>query len=109
MENLHIPLLYLSLNILLQHTHQIQLHILVDFAVAGEGTAAFFVAAEGADEVRAFDLFVEVTDKAAAGQVGGCDFVERADFLLAGGWALTGLSFYQNLKNGHFRSPRCTR
>ena len=73
---------------LLQHTHQIPLHIFIDFAVAGEGTAAFFVAAEGADEVRVFDLFVEVTDKAAAGQVGGCDFVERADFLLAGGWVI---------------------
>ena len=45
---------------LLQHTHQIPPHILVDFfrirfsdsvgyAVAGEGAAAFFVAAEGAD------------------------------------------------------------
>ena len=46
------------------------------------------MAAEGADEVQVFDLFVEVTDKAAAGQVGGCDFVERADFLLAGGWVI---------------------
>ena len=84
---------------LLQHTHQIPLHILVDFfrirfsdsvgyAVAGEGAAAFFVTAEGADEVRVFDLFVEVADKAAAGQVGGCDFVERADFLFAGGWII---------------------
>ena len=52
------------------------------------------MAAEGADEVQVFDLFVEVTDKAAAGQVGGCDFVERADFLLAGGWALTGFFFW---------------
>ena len=52
---------------LFQHTHQILLQILVDFAVAGEGAAAFFVAAEGADEVRVFDLFVEVADKAAAG------------------------------------------
>jgi hypothetical protein len=49
---------------LFQHTNQIPLHILVDFAVAGEGTAAFFVAAEGTDEVRVFDLFVEVADKA---------------------------------------------
>ena len=84
---------------LLQHTHQIPLHILVDFfrirfsdfvgyAVAGEGAAAFFVAAEGADQVRVFDLFVEVADKAAASQVGGCDFVERADILLAGGWII---------------------
>ena len=63
---------------LLQHTHQIPLHILIDFAVAGEGAAALFVAAEGTDEVRVFNLFVEVADKAAAGQVGGCDFVERA-------------------------------
>ena len=36
------------------------------------------MAAEGADQIRVFDLFVEVADKAAAGQVGGCDFVERA-------------------------------
>ena len=54
MQNLHIPLLYLSLNILLQHTHQIPLHIFVDFfrirfsdsvgyAIAGEGAAAFDV------------------------------------------------------------------
>ena len=70
---------------LLQHTHQIPLHIFVDFAVAGEGAAAFFVAAEGADQVRVFDLFVEVADKAAAGQVGGCDFVERADLRLRPG------------------------
>ena len=79
---------YFILIILFQHTHQIPLHILVDFAVAGEGAAAFFVAAEGADQVRVFDLLVEVADKAAAGQVGGCDFVERADFLLAGGWVI---------------------
>ena len=92
---------------LLQHTHQIPLHILVDFAVAGEGTAAFFVAAEGANEVRVFDLFVEVADKAATGQVGGCDFVERADFLLAGGWALTGFFFWSKPQNGHFWSPLC--
>ncbi len=88
MQNLHIPLLNLSLNILFQHTHQIPLHILIDFAVAGEDATAFFVAAEGADQVRVFDLFVEVADKAAAGQVGGCHFVERADFLLAGGWII---------------------
>ena len=74
--------------VLFQHTHQIPLHILVNFAVAGEGTAAFFVAAEGADQVRVLDLFVEVADKTAAGQVGGCNFVERADFLLAGGWII---------------------
>ena len=67
------------------------------------------MAAEGADQVRVFDLFVEVTDKAAAGQVGGCDFVERADLLLAGGWALTGLYFFKTSKNGHFWSPQCKR
>ena len=52
---------------LLQHTNQIPLHIFVDFfrirfsdsvgyAVAGEGAAIFFVAAEGADQVRVLDL-----------------------------------------------------
>ena len=79
---------YFILIIPFQHTHQIPLHIFVDFAVAGEGTAAFFVAAEGADQVRILDLFVEVADKAAAGQMGRCNFVERADFLLAGGWII---------------------
>ena len=73
---------------LLQHTHQIPLHILVDFAVAGEGAAAFFVAAEGSDQVRVLNLFVEVADKAAAGQMGRCNFVERTDFLFAGGWII---------------------
>ena len=43
------------------------------------------MAAEGADQVRVFDLFVEVADKAAAGQIGGCDFVERADLRLRPG------------------------
>ena len=43
------------------------------------------MAAEGSNQIRVLDLFVEVADKAAAGQVGGCDFVERADFLFAGG------------------------
>jgi len=70
---------------LLQHTNQIPLHILVDFAVADEGATAFFVAAEGSNQIRVLDLFVEVTDKAAASHVGGCYFVERADFLFAGG------------------------
>ena len=46
------------------------------------------MAAEGADQVRILDLFVEVADKAAAGQVGGSHFVERADFLFAGGWVI---------------------
>ena len=73
---------------LFQHTHQIPLHIFVDFAVAGKGAAAFFVAAEGSDQVRVLDLFVEVADKTAAGQMGRCNFVERADFLLAGGWIM---------------------
>ena len=43
---------------------------------------------EGADQVRVLDLFVEVADKAAASQVGGCNFIERADFLFAGGWII---------------------
>ena len=73
---------------LLQHTHQIPFHIFVDFAVAGEGAATFFVAAEGSDQVRILDLFVEVADEAAAGQMGRCNFVERADFLFAGGWII---------------------
>ena len=46
------------------------------------------MAAEGTDQVRILDLFVEVADKTAAGQMGGCDFVERADFLFAGGWII---------------------
>lgn len=46
------------------------------------------MAAEGADPVRVLDLFVEVADKAAAGQMGRCNFVERADFLFAGGWII---------------------
>ena len=79
---------YFILIILFQHTHQISLHILVDFAVAGEGAATFFVAAEGSDQVRILDLFVEVADEATAGQMGRCNFVERADFLFAGGWII---------------------
>lgn len=79
---------YFILIIPFQHTHQIPLHIFVDCTVAGEGSAAFFVAAEGADQVRILDLFVEVTDKAAAGQMGRCNFVERTDFLFAGGWII---------------------
>ena len=43
------------------------------------------MSAEGADQVRILDLFVEVADEATAGQVGRCNFVERADFLFAGG------------------------
>ena len=46
------------------------------------------MAAEGSDQVRVLDLFVEVADKTAAGQMGRCNFVERADFLLAGGWIM---------------------
>ena len=46
------------------------------------------MAAEGADQVRILDLFVEVADDATAGQVGRCNFVERADFLFAGGWII---------------------
>ena len=55
---------YFILIILFQHTHQISLHIFVDFTVAGEGTAAFFVAAEGADQVRVLNLFIEVAHEA---------------------------------------------
>ena len=39
----------------LQNLNKIALHIDINVAVAVEGTAAFFVAAEGADEVRVFD------------------------------------------------------
>ena len=60
---------------LLQYTHQIPLHILVDFAVAGEGTAAFFVAAEGSDQVRVLDLFVEISHKATACKMRGSDLI----------------------------------
>ena len=48
---------------LLQYTHQIPLHIFVDFAVAGEGTAAFFVAAEGSDQVKVLDIFGHIAGK----------------------------------------------
>ena len=88
---------YFILIILFQHTHQISLHIFVDFTVAGEGATAFFVAAEGADQVRVLNLFIEVAHEAATGQVGGCDFVERADFLLAGGWVI---DYYRTGKAG---------
>ena len=46
------------------------------------------MAAEGAYQVRVLDLLVEVADKAAAGQMGRCNFVERTDFLFAGGWII---------------------
>ena len=46
------------------------------------------MAAEGSDQVRILDLFVEVADEAAAGQMGRCNFVERTDFLFAGGWII---------------------
>ena len=63
---------YFILIILLQQRDDLTVGILVYLAVAGEGAAAIFVAAEGADEVRVFDLFVEVADKAAAGQAFNC-------------------------------------
>ena len=57
------------------------LYILVNLTISGKSLATFFVAAEGSDQVRIFYLLVEVADKTATGQVGGCDFVERTDFL----------------------------
>ena len=54
---------------LLQHTHQILLHLLVNLPVAADGFAAFFVAAEDSYEVGIFYLFVKVPDEASAGQV----------------------------------------
>jgi hypothetical protein len=44
---------YFILIILFQLTNQIPLHFLVNHAVTGEGTAAFFVAAEVADKEAA--------------------------------------------------------
>ncbi len=45
------------------------LHALVDVTVAGEGFTAFFVTAEGADEVRVFNLLVEIADKDASSKI----------------------------------------
>ena len=59
--------------------------MLVNLPVAGEGFAAFFVAAEDSYEVGIFYLFVKIPDEASAGQVGGGNFIEWTDFFLAGG------------------------
>lgn len=61
---------YFILIILFQHTNQIPLHILVDFAVAGEGATAFFVTAEGADKVRVLYLLVEVPTRQLPDDIG---------------------------------------
>lgn len=61
------------------------LHILVDVAIAGEGFAAFFVTAEGADEIGVFDFLVEVVAyEGASGQMAAGDFVDRT-FLFCSG------------------------
>ena len=41
-------------------------HIVIDVAVAGECLGAFAVAGEFADEVRVFDLLIEVADEGAS-------------------------------------------
>ena len=82
---------------LLQHTHQIPLHILVDFAITSKGAAAFFVAAEGTDEIRILDLFVEISHKATACKVRGSDLIERTDFLF----------ICSKIKNHHRASQSC--
>lgn len=56
---------YFILIILFQHTHQIPLHILVDYTVSGKGAAAFFVA-----EYRAQFRQVSARDQLEVGEDG---------------------------------------
>ena len=60
-----------------QNLHKILLHVDIDRAVAGEGTAAFDVTGEGGDEVRVLDQLVDVADEGTAGHVATSDFVDR--------------------------------
>ena len=45
-------------------------HLLIDVAVAVEGTGVLDVAGDFGNQVRILDLFVEVADQNAAGHVG---------------------------------------
>jgi len=44
--------------------------LFVDVPVPGEGFTTFFVTGERADEVRVFDLLIQVADEATPGKVG---------------------------------------
>ena len=70
---------------LVEEADELFLHVLVDVAVAGEGFAAFFVAAQGADEIGVLDFLVEVADEGAPGEMAAGDFIERSLLLFAGG------------------------
>ena len=70
---------------LLQQTDKFLLHVLVDVAVAGEGSASFGVAAEWADKIRVFDFLIKVADEGASGEVAAGDFVNGPFLLFPGG------------------------
>lgn len=71
----HVPAMSLK-GASIEEVYKFLLHILVDVTVAGEGLAAFLVAAEGADEIGVFDFLVEIADEGTSSEVAACDFVE---------------------------------
>ena len=64
-------------NGLVEVTDEFLLHLLVDFSIAGEGAAAFSMAAKGTDEVGVFDLLVEVAYEGSASEMAACYLIDR--------------------------------
>lgn len=62
------------------------LHNIIDVSVADESFIAFLVVAEGVDKVGDFDLFIEIADESASGEVAACDFVDGTILFCSGSW-----------------------
>lgn len=62
--------------LLIQQGSHLLDHVVVDVAVPGECLGAFAVAREFADEVRVFDLLIEVADEGAAGHMRAGDVTD---------------------------------
>ena len=61
-------------------------HNIIYVSVAGESFIAFLVVAEGADKVGVFDLFIEIADEGASGEMATCDFIDRTILFCPGSW-----------------------
>ena len=68
----HFHCLYVCL---VYHFNEFALHVIVDVAVAGKGTAPLHMPGHGRNQIRVGNLLVEVADKGLSCRMAGCNLV----------------------------------
>ena len=69
--------------ILIQQVYQFFLDFVINMPVTCKGTASFRMSRHGCNQIRVFDLLVEVADKCLSCSMGGRHFISRFCHILA--------------------------